>query len=773
MKRLVLMLSVTLAAFLAPMSMGAGGTVTYTATYDGTPVLGTDTLGGLTYTTVRLPGLYNTGEPGTPSLPVDFIRFSVPYNSSNFSIKAIPVFDSAIALQYPVFPVQESIAGSITLPDNLIYQTGSVYPSQFAWVIGESMIAGENHVVTVAIMPMVYQCPTGAGTCDSLRLAQTVSLSLDYELGTTPNVYPIIRKDTTLRNKGFDMTRGKVVNPQDVRTNAAPFAHNQFISYDPFNPVVSDTITNPETYLIITTQDLLSSMRRIAAFKRQKGINVKIVTVDEAVNDPAAGDGDFFPSGEIYTTYTDDAGKLRNYLRTQYYDKGTEYVLLAGTDVPCRIGDGGHADMYFSELNASWMYAYHEEMEKDGELFVGRLLGTESKQIDNYTNKLFRYELNPGNGEDSYLRRALFTEGEIFRDHSLNMKLSMVNAFPDTTTIHEIPDGNYPTGCDVLDSIGTNHYGFISMFNPGALSHIKVYGQDINGSSYHIWALSEVKDDSDIVDLETNNGLDHMNNKHYPTIAYCPINNTMSYDYYPDINLGESFTTGPDYGGPVYMGMTADSDINGEGNLAIFSFDMFSEALGSAMTVDGQSLGQAFVEAKSDIQSWFVDWRKMVSCLNYLGDPGVEMWTDLPQHYTNISVTRTDNGISISGVPVNSTVISYHSNDGAIGKCSATTSTVTLNNVSPNSTVMLYKHNYIPYIAPLVLQNTTLDKSQYVIASDVIAGKSVDNNRTNGQVTITGNIDYEIEHTGEVRLCGGFMVNQGARFTVKPSAYNK
>ena len=91
----------------------------------------------------------------------------------------------------------------------------------------------------------------------------------------------------------------------------------------------------------------------------------------------------------------------------------------------------------------------------------------------------------------------------------------------------------------------------------------------------------------------------------------------------------------------------------------------------------------------------------------------------------------------------------------------------------PNSTVMLYKRNCIPYIAPLVLQNTTINKSQYVIASDIIAGKSVDNNRTNGQVTVTGEIEYEVEHTGEVRLCGGFKVDRGVKFSIKPSNYNK
>ena len=62
---------------------------------------------------------------------------------------------------------------------------------------------------------------------------------------------------------------------------------------------------------------------------------------------------------------------------------------------------------------------------------------------------------------------------------------------------------------------------------------------------------------------------------------------------------------------------------------------------------------------------------------------------------------------------------------------------------------MLYKHNYIPYIAPLELQDVTMHNSQYVIASDVIAGSSIVNNRS----------------------YGGFLVEKGATFAVYPPSF--
>ena len=69
------------------------------------------------------------------------------------------------------------------------------------------------------------------------------------------------------------------------------------------------------------------------------------------------------------------------------------------------------------------------------------------------------------------------------------------------------------------------------------------------------------------------------------------------------------------------------------------------------------------------------------------------------------------------------------------------------------------------------LQNTTIRNSQYIIASDVVAGRSVDSGRTAGDVTIAAGVDYEIEHKGTVTLAPGFKVEKGATLSVIPSEY--
>ena len=213
MKTVSIKLVAALMMALAPLLMGATGHITYTATYDGNVTLGTKTLGGVTYSTVTYEGLYNVGAPGDPSLPVDYIRFSVPYNATNFTVMATPVLDEEISLDYPLLPSQ--VGSSNVIPPNNATYSLTVYPSSLGNYESESMLVGDNHIVTVAVYPITL-C---SGT--TLKVYSAVNLTINYELSGTPSIKPMVRRDTTLLNEGFDLARQLVVNPADVRNNAA------------------------------------------------------------------------------------------------------------------------------------------------------------------------------------------------------------------------------------------------------------------------------------------------------------------------------------------------------------------------------------------------------------------------------------------------------------------------------------------------------------------------------------------------------------------------
>ena len=115
--------------------------------------------------------------------------------------------------------------------------------------------------------------------------------------------------------------------------------------------------------------------------------------------------------------------------------------------------------------------------------------------------------------------------------------------------------------------------------------------------------------------------------------------------------------------------------------------------------------------------------------------------------------------------------VAHCSNDGEVGLIKAIVPNCSISDISPNSTILIYSHSYIPYIAPLFLQNITMSNSQYVIASDVTAGFSVEARRSYGEVTVKKGVEYEIEATGTVILDDGFQVEKGATFAVYPACF--
>ena len=358
-------LAVTLMVLLVPTALSAVNTIIHTVNYGSSGMtVGTDTLGGVTYTTVNYGDLFNGGEPGKPSLPIDYLKFSVPYNATNFSVTATLSNSVTQFINHLVYPCQaprmmsDTTPVVINLPDSSVYYTNSFYPSQAAWVVDEGFLAGENHIVTVAVMPIAYKHRPGALTSnDLLRRSGTVRLTLHYDLADSLAMYPIVRNDTALRNEGYRLTQSMVVNPINVEAYAPDIAMDTMMVINPNsgdglneipdpssigdlidpNPGVLHDFENYYPYLIVTTPELEHSLRRIAALKKQKGYNVKIVTVDEILSD-SLNIGDIIKKsdGTSYVAFNDPPGRIRQYLRNAFKYLGTQYVLLAGTDIPYR-----------------------------------------------------------------------------------------------------------------------------------------------------------------------------------------------------------------------------------------------------------------------------------------------------------------------------------------------------------------------------------------------------------------------------------------------------
>lgn len=775
------------ALLISLFSKTYGGSIQHTVAYDYNKFTLTNrTFDNVVYSNISYNGLFNnSGEPGMPSLPVDYLKFSVPYNATNISVFASYTNYKSIYIDHQLFPCQpdtqmnDTLVRPIVPPDSSIYYSGDFFPLSKAWLVNDEFFAGENRVLTIALAPVSYRFLEKGSMKHMLSLAQRVNIIVNYDINDDLDKIPLISCRHSKRNEGYKLTQRIVVNPESVIDNApTQLTNSQLLQYySAYNPInaqailpkyLDDTIETPVNYYTIITPDSLqASLKKIAAFKQQKGYITKIETVENIINQYISNNlsGN---SNEI-----DSAKIIRQYLISSFYNGEVGFVLMAGKDVPFKFAYRHQypTDQYYSDLTEDWS----DSFDYCPDVYVGRIIARRQEQICNYTDKLLRYELNPGRGDFSYLKRALYTNGYDIKINGTPgvdiVRYYADSIFTSSTVFMEDRVNKTPSGKQVINEINNTQYGFIGFINHGLPMGIPVYGRGGGGDDHRkfswIWAIEGEHAPNSAThhandDTTSGNGLNNMANKYYPSICYSPGCELMPFDIpsgYESASMlfGESFTTGKNYGGPAFLGNTRE---NGMDNMYLGSIFCKFVINGFYKIGMAQPLARIYV---------FDPGEKMI--FNLLGDPEFEIWTDIPQHFTNVSLSRSDNSITVNGIDSDSTIVAYYSNDGQIGTDTISTLSVVFNNISPNSTVMLYKHNYIPYIAPLDLQNITFSKNQYVIASDVNAGEAIDSQRTNGNVIVPDGIEYEIEASGRVTLQDGFQVEKGATFAVYPSSF--
>ena len=762
-----------LTLLLAP-SVASADAIIYTLDYDINKLhIVQDTVNQFIYSRVSYDGYDFCGEVSAPMLPCKYVRFAVPYNATNISVSAMRIGTySTINIPSQVYPVQQSYSGNdsifgFTLPDYGYYFSPMGYPDNQAWLVDDGFYHGVNRLITVGICPISYY-----GMFSRIELGK-IRITINYLLNNnqggnqapgvqTDPIVSIARVNSNLASSETNRVKELVANPNQVESFARTIGPEMY----PYPDI--DNAPGGYEYCVITNRQLAPSFKKLVALKRQKGYSAGTICVEDLYTNP------YFQS-DLVSNMTDSAGSVRQYLRFAHRFHSTQYVLMGGKEsvnVPVRYiqtnTDYGNfntpSDMYFCDLDMNWSLPINSNewgrFNFAPELYVGRLLCESSEHIDNYTDKLLWYELNPGNGNYSYLRRTLYTQTDFSQSFQISQKNHAVSPFNDndTTFIKEI--GKYPNGNDIITKINETGFGFMSMHGHGSPIVIQ-----INSRCFSIYPTA------DFISISNDScaSFDSLNNKRYPNILSSLACSTMPFDkyLYSNIifNVGESFTLGKEYGGIAYLGNTRigilNSDTlscsNGLEYLFLKSMSMGINKLGIA---ESESKWMQSKHSYNDIHCRLTH--------NLLGDPEVEMWTDIPSLITDYAVTRNNNGIQIQGTLPDSCIVAYCDNTGNHGRhlYRSSDGAVNLTNVSSNSCIMLYKHNYIPSIAPLKIQNTTLQNSQYVFASDFSIGRDVDANRTEGNVVIASGAEYEVEATGDVLIGDGTIISEGATLRI-------
>lgn len=763
---------------------------------------------GEIYTRVKIPGTVRMDSVGFPSLPVKYIKLIVPFDAFDFTLAIDSIDKQMYKLKYKVEPLQEPVPiGNhdtpwFVSPDKNRYNSNVSYPTQIIRIIETGLFKG-NYLVTIAVFPCQYHPKK-----NELEYYEKICFTLNFKKEGVEIKYNSERERNDISNYR-KILEYVIDNPSDI-DRFSTFRYSSELdsfSYQMNSPNLKSTCTSGIAidcdYVIVTSQNLAPSFNEFMAWKRRKGIDIELVTMEEISANY---------TGDNISGINDEAGKLRQFL-SDAYDSGSgiNYALLGGdnTLVPIRYWYHNNTtiddsyiiptDLYFADFDGDWEVdgdsRYGEpyvsstgdgdDVNFEPEIFIGRVMVTTQDEIKNWTKKVLMYEENPGNGDYDYLTKAFFTQADqLQRDDAARYILNRSTWISDTVVFEEQGGGctsfvpNFPDGNSTIDEFN-NEYGFCSFMGHGGPTNVAVatlyYNSDkkCDGSSYTGSTANTKRKITSFDDgsggccmiVETANGFDNMTNENHPTIYYSVSCETTPFDDYEtpidDRNMGETYTCISIGGGSHYIGNTRYGYVYGSRMLFAEFVDIISS---------GTSYNLGIAEATSKLN---YNHRYLRFSHNLIGCPETEIWTATPSMFSNASVSESGSNVTVSTGGISNSricVMSALDNGGSYYAVKQNVSSWTFTSVPKPYNVTITKHNYIPFLKNpdnVYIQNESIYSDKYIYGTNIYAGEDVTDSTPEGPAIIKSGVHVAFDATNEVSLEAGFEVEVGGEFEAK------
>ncbi len=741
----LLLIFLCFSAFLCTQNMKAGEhTADTTVCFDRSLLRMEHAEGGdgEVYIRMSYPNSRSLEKVGFPELPVFHVFVPLPSNAENIRVTAQARETERMLLDKTVYPVQyarftdeESLEREFVRLDMQAFANSNL--SKPAAISDVSNWDGTCKMVGVDLLPVSYDSQN-----DEYLFSKEIHVTLNYAL------------------------------PHSGKTGSK-----------------ASTQTSPKIglpyyrYCIITSRELEESFLRLAGWQKQKGMEAGILCVEDILSCEAI-------AGDTVSGLYDEAGKVRQYLQYAYKYGGTEYVLFGGDSnvLPIRYGESNGddiwaidanqlhipTDFYFSELTSNWkrdgddVYGEFEDItEYRSQLKVGRLLCNTAEEVDNYTDKLLRYEINPGNGDEDYLKRIFLTQADEMQVDNQAEKLASAisDVYPEQTIVS---CGNGKDTTDMTDYTGTEivnmmkeRYGYVSWLNHGSPTAICV--KNWKDTSHPHYGVTASSGDSTVV-VETGNGLEKLDNKDYPMIAYTMACSTTPFDGYDEnyanrLILGKSFTTGKDYGGPAYIGNTRVGLID----------NTYKVQLNFNREIIDNDVAYALNTAK-----YF-----NLSCrhhnalvVNLIGVPNLYVWTETPKRFNAWMEYNDMSADLFTESDVNDACwCTWRLNEtGDSISCDAFNPSFTQSTLTDieNGVITLTGRNCIPQVMPLRLHNVRLHGKRHLFLCDALIGEDY-RNEYDIPVVFASDSKTTMEHEGTIKFDKNVVIEKGATLKIIPS----
>jgi hypothetical protein len=700
------------------------------------------------YYSVQFKDYRNSEELGKPSLPYKVVRLLLPPNTDIKGVTVQVAGENEIFLDKKICPAQPQIKTSIYKekldfinPDMSVYNSETAYPERLVKVINNSYFDGIYHIVSLAVYPVQYLSKK-----NSLKYYSSISFSVNTSLSSSIKTITTKEKRKKYNQDLYEnILKSSVDNPEMITsysTGSKVVKSMQLVS----------TALPFYEYVIITPNSFKTAFNNFVSWKRGKGLNIGVVTTEEIY-------ANYFTDPQN-PNITDNAAKIRHYLKDGWEEGTTVYALLGGNYqyVPVRYGAEycfswslenlltksqdfyAPADIYFADFNGNWdvnnnnilgeptsgytyppttplTEAYGDSTDLGPEIFVGRLLCSNTQQISNWTDKVLKYEKNPGNGSYSYLINSLFTEADEMQDY-YNWD-NGITGTAESYVLPNLPFGfsysllkeitnastysvTYPRGSDIVSQMNSVRYGFWGWFNHGCpigitakASGYNTHNPQTGESNYGTVSMLTALDSYNGYqnqESEINKGLDNLTNQNFPSIIYAISCDVAPFDvYHPNwyggcLNMAESFTMGSNYGGPAFLGNSRLGYIFSSSEL----FNSFLTEIKKS-SIKGH-IGQAELISKMNYSDHY-----LALSHNLVGCPEMPMWTYYPSQFDQADISMDASSIIVNTYIDGSKICATNINSGTnYFSVTESASIYTFNTSTRPLYITITKQNYIP-----------------------------------------------------------------------------
>jgi len=620
-----------------------------------------------------------------PQLPTKTYYYEVPPDTKKVKVNLKRIKSSSI---YGVDDVRESLPpmpanrDSTYRPPKRKSHDLNVYPEE-RYVYNGIKVRNGRHLASITIFPVRYYFNQ-----DKIEHTTEYVFSIDYP--------------GKAEFQGFQITQAASSEPPLIE------------------PLTFGTsLGSGLKYVIITTDALDSYLEPLADWKTAKGTPAKVYSVTD-----------------IYANYSgyDNAEEIHMFLRDMESAHDIDWVLLGGdhADVPARMatvpdnysGDGVlvPTDYYYADLAGNYS-PYNWDYDNDsnyGEVadnvdwlpdaYVGRLSTSNTGQMSTMVDNIINYEKNPASG--SWTNKIILAGGES-------------DASTDEAKLMDFVRTDFLIGYMTSERV----YYLTNYARDYSLSFANFEARADNGASLVNWAghggytLATVsKTGPSFVSTSTS-----PTNDDKRPFVYANSCNTGGFDQAS--SLGEDIIR--DWGiGFVGASRVSWYVVGWDGpwdpmNQA-HDYRFFEQMLNKSKYRPGEAFYDSKVDYISDFSTFYhpddnLYSRKNLMAYNLLGDPELEIWTEVPQ---NISISyddsfqiNSDNTLTVtvtsSGSPVASALVCMQNDEIYETGSTDGSGEVTFSGVHPTTsdplTITASKHNYRPAQGNMTAGNVTIN----------------------------------------------------------------